>query len=119
MSRPSPKRRRADRKQIVARNHDLFEKAVDAHRAGDREQARQLYRQVLATQPRHAEACHLLGFAEFQSSHFPAAVEYLKRAVVSRPDNPEFHNNLALAYLGSKQLDAATRHATEARDLGY
>jgi protein O-GlcNAc transferase len=117
----SQKRREAERgrKQLFARATELFDKAIQAHRSGELAGARELYRNVIAAQPRHAEALHLLGFAEFQSSEFVAAIKHLEAAIALCPENGEFHNNLALAYMAAGQLALATQHATKARELGH
>jgi tetratricopeptide (TPR) repeat protein len=103
----------------VARCDVLFHRAKEAHRAGNRESARQLYQLVLANLPRHADASHLLGFAEFQSGLFESSITHLERAVELRPENGEFQHNLGLAYLATGGTERALRQANEALRLGY
>lgn len=54
---------------------------MEHHRAGRLAEAEQMYRQVLATHPRHAGAVHLLGLVAFQNGKHDAAVDYLKQAI--------------------------------------
>lgn len=115
----SHKRRHAERSQVRDRAAEMFATACAEHRNGKLPEAKSLYRKLLTFQPRHADARHLLGFAEFQSSQFTAAVEHLTAAVGLRPEDAEFRNNLALAYLASEQLEAAQSEAAQARDLGH
>ena len=43
-----------------------FDLAVRHHQAGHLQQAEQLYRQILAQQPGHADALHMLGLIAHQ-----------------------------------------------------
>ena len=122
MSGPQSQKRRVkerERKLLFSTSAELFEVAKEAHRNGELDRACELYRKVIGAQPNHADALHLLGFAEFQSARFAAAIPHLQAAVSLSPENGEFHNNLALAHLAFRQLTEATHHVAEARRLGY
>jgi tetratricopeptide (TPR) repeat protein len=97
----------------------IWELALESHRAGDLERAKQLYARHLEKRPSDAAALHLLGFAEFQSLRFDRAIELIQSAVQLRPEEAEYHNNLALACLADCQLDPARQHAADARRLGH
>ncbi len=58
-----------------------FERAVDLHRQGQLAQARVLYEQVLAIEPQHFDALHLLGVIAYQAKQLPAALDLLNRAM--------------------------------------
>jgi len=81
---------------------ELFRAGWEAHRAGDLHAAAELYRRVLATDPRHADAIYLLGVAAHQIGNFAAAAELAARALAIAPERAEFHNlrGMALASLG-------------------
>jgi hypothetical protein len=46
--------------------HDDFPTAFDHHRHGRLNQAAQLYRAILAHDPQHCDALHLLGVVAYQ-----------------------------------------------------
>ena len=54
-----------------------FQLAVQHHQAGRLPQAEQLYRQILAQEPGHADAMHLLGVIAAQLGRNDAAVELI------------------------------------------
>lgn len=64
------------------------------HVAGQLNQAQAIYSQVLNTDPRHAEAMHLLGLICFQSGAPDRAIALLRRSIDLRPDEPHFYKNL-------------------------
>jgi len=73
-----------------------FDSAVQAHKAGDLPRAKQLYRQVLTDDPRHADALHYLGLLVRRQGHPEQAVEYIRQALRLRPDLVEAHYNLGM-----------------------
>jgi tetratricopeptide (TPR) repeat protein len=68
--------------------------AVKHHQGGQFAQAEQIYRQVLAVDPRQFDAWHLLGLALHQQGHSDDALQHLKEALRLRPDSSEAHYNL-------------------------
>jgi protein O-GlcNAc transferase len=94
-----------------------FELAVDHHQAGRIAEAEKLCRQIVAANPGHAEAWHLLGVMALQSANTIAASEYLQRAAVLAPQDAEIHNNLAIALKNSDQFAAALEHFRSATRL--
>jgi len=77
---------------------NLFELALERHRAGQLPDAEALYRQVLAQDPNHAASAFLLGGIALGSGLLPAAVELLRHATTLEPTNAAYHANLAEAY---------------------
>jgi predicted O-linked N-acetylglucosamine transferase (SPINDLY family) len=71
-----------------------FTDAVRNHQAGRLAEAEKLYRQVLATQPNHAEALHLLGVLAHQSGRLDLAIECYQRSLTARPNQADLHNHL-------------------------
>ncbi len=86
---------------------DLFGQAVRHHQAGEAEQAEASYRRVLALQPRHADALHLLGLLAFEAGRHDRARELIGRAIRIEPDRPPYHFNLGNVLAASGQPDAA------------
>jgi tetratricopeptide (TPR) repeat protein len=71
--------------------------AVEHHQASRLQAAEQIYRQILALQPHHADAWHLLGVINAQTGNYQLAVEYIYRALAVRPDWAEAQANLGNA----------------------
>ncbi len=63
----------------------LFRQGQQLHMAGRLGEAEQLYRQVLAVAPRHAEALHALGALALQSGNPALADTLLSQAIALRP----------------------------------
>jgi tetratricopeptide (TPR) repeat protein len=95
----------------------LFAAALQNHRQRRMGEAEGLYRQVLAVDPNHVDALHMLGVLAYQAGRPEAAVDLIGRAIALRGENPSFHNNIgeALRYLG--RLDEAIAHFTKATEL--
>ncbi|MGD0390624.1 MAG: tetratricopeptide repeat protein [Tepidisphaeraceae bacterium] len=84
-----------------------FDLATRHHRAGRLHQAEQLYRQVLARQPKHAGAMQFLGVIAHQVGRNDMAVDLIHRAIALNPDNADAHNNLGNALKDKGQLNEA------------
>ncbi|WP_084536795.1 tetratricopeptide repeat protein [Azospirillum halopraeferens] len=85
--------------------------AVAHHRAGRLQDAARAYDAVLALQPRHADALHLLGVLAIQAGQPATAVELIGRAIAQAGDIADYHDNLgsALAAAG-RPADAVAAH---------
>ena len=94
-----------------------FAAALQSHRQHRMAEAENLYRQVLAFDPNHVDALHMLGVLAYQAGKPEAAVDMIGRAIALHGENPSFHNNIgeALRYLG--RLDEAVAHFTKATEL--
>ena len=84
-----------------------FELAVQHHQAGRLAEADALYRQILAAEPRHADAMHLLGVIAHQMGRNEAAVDLIRQAIALTPGSPEFHSNFGEVCRATGQLDQA------------
>jgi tetratricopeptide (TPR) repeat protein len=80
-----------------------FATALQLFRGGNSLAAAQMCQRILATDPDHPEAAHLLGVLRLQEGAAQEAVEWIGRAVVARPNVPDFHLDLAEAYRVSGQ----------------
>ena len=90
--------------------------ALQHHQAGRLAEAEAIYRQILAADPRHADAMHLLGVIAHQVGRNDVAVEMILKAIALAPANPAFHSNLGEPYRQLGRLDdaiAAYRRAIE------
>jgi protein O-GlcNAc transferase len=92
----------------------LMQAGYAHHMAGRLQEAEQLYRQVLALDPNHAEACHLLGALACQLKQYDAAIPLMSRAVELNPRHAIFRSNFGETLRQAGQLERAEaefRHA--------
>jgi protein O-GlcNAc transferase len=84
-------------------------RAADHLRANKLPEAEVLFRQVVAQNPRHADALHLLGCTLSKAGRSTEAIDLIRRAIAADPRQSVFHNNLGLALLAAgKQEEAVT-----------
>jgi predicted O-linked N-acetylglucosamine transferase (SPINDLY family) len=81
--------------------------AVAHHQAGRLTEAETLYRQILAQQPDHADAMHLLGVVAGQTGRPDLAEELMRGAIRIKPDLAQAHNNLGFVLARKGYLDEA------------
>jgi predicted O-linked N-acetylglucosamine transferase (SPINDLY family) len=91
--------------------------AVQHHQAGRFQAAEQVYRQILAVEPNHVEALHLLGVIAYQVGKHEVAVQYIQRAIGLHSTEPSFHNNLGNAFKEQGKLDEAVACYRRALEL--
>jgi tetratricopeptide (TPR) repeat protein len=96
---------------------DVLSAALGLHQQGRLDEAEALYQQLLAADPGHAEALHMLGVLAHQRGRPPQAVELMTRALALQPDNVPCQLNLAEAYRATGDLDRASAHCREALRL--
>jgi protein O-GlcNAc transferase len=87
------------------------------HERGELPQAEALYRQVLALEPTHPDALHLLGLIAYQAGRFDVAVDLMTRAIQQRGDVPHFHSNLGAALKEQGRIQEAVNHFRKALRL--
>ena len=90
--------------------------AVACHGAGQLPRAEQIYRQVLALDPRNADVLHLLGVIATQSGKHDEAAECILQAIRLNPNDAAYFGNLGLVYQELHRLDEAA--SVDDDDLG-
>jgi tetratricopeptide (TPR) repeat protein/SAM-dependent methyltransferase len=86
---------------------DIFATAVQFHHAGRLAEAEQLYRRVLAAEPRHADSLHRLGVIAYQAGQPASAVELIRQAIAQRAGSAPYHLHLGLALGALGRIDEA------------
>ena len=76
---------------------EALKQALEHHQAGRRREAETLYREVLAHDPRNADALHLLGMLAYESGRHATATSYLAEAISVNPRVAPFHHGLGTA----------------------
>ena len=87
--------------------NDLIQQGLQHHNAGRIEEAKLLYEQALAVNPKHPDALHLLGLTALQSGSPGRAAELIRAAIAGQRKNPAFHANLAAALTELGEWDDA------------
>ena len=91
----------------TSRTRLSFEDALNAgiqfHQAGRLQDAENIYRQLLAVQPRHPEVLHLMGVCAHQKGDHATAVKLIEAAVDIQPGHPAAHNSLGAVLLALGQ----------------
>jgi tetratricopeptide (TPR) repeat protein len=85
----------------------LLEIGLRHHRAGQLAQAENVYGQILARDPGHGDALHLLGIIASETRRPGLAVELMRRAVSANPAVAGFHNDLGNALRGAGRTEEA------------
>ncbi|MGA3065283.1 MAG: tetratricopeptide repeat protein [Tepidisphaeraceae bacterium] len=88
-------------------HEQAFDLAVRHHQAGRLQEAEEIYRRILAEQPKHCGALHYLGVVSHQKGQFDVAVDLIRQALVQSPDDAEILGNLGNALRSNGQLDEA------------
>ena len=95
----------------------VFALALTHHQRGQIAEAETLYRQVLAANPRHAEALHFSGVAALQQSRLETAAELIERSLALREDDAQAHYHLGLVMGGLQRFEQAAAHNRRALAL--
>jgi predicted O-linked N-acetylglucosamine transferase (SPINDLY family) len=85
----------------------LFAAAIQHHQVGQLAQAESLYRQILASEPRHVEALRMLAFLGHQTGHNVQARELVARAISIEPARAESHLTLGIIFAAEGRIDEA------------
>lgn len=96
---------------------DALNAAIQLHQAGRLQDAENVYRQVLAVQPRHPEALHLMGLCAHQKGDHATAAKLIRTALEIQPAHPAAHNSLGAVQLALGQAGAALEALQRAVEL--
>jgi tetratricopeptide (TPR) repeat protein len=91
-----------------------FDQAVALHQGRRLVEAEEIYRRILALEPQHAGALHLLGVIDIQRGRHADAVAKIAAALARNPRAAPFHGNYATALQALGRLDEAQKHYQEA-----
>lgn len=91
----------------AAQEADIFAAAFQAHQAGRFDAAAQLYGQVLAANPRHADSLNLLGAVTLKQGDAKAAIDLIGRAIALDATASTYRYNLGMSLEAAGQLEEA------------
>ncbi|MGO8744451.1 MAG: tetratricopeptide repeat protein [Thermoguttaceae bacterium] len=101
----------------MATTAELLAIAVQHHQAGRLQAAERMYRQILAVEPNHADALHLLGVIARQAGKHEVAVKYIGRAIALNANAAFFHTSLGNALMEQGKLEEAVACYRRALEL--
>jgi tetratricopeptide (TPR) repeat protein len=85
---------------------DALKRALNLHSTNRLEEAKALYRDILAENPDEANTLNLLGVLTAQEGHFDDAIGFIQKAL-SISEHPMFLNNLGTVFLSKKEYERA------------
>lgn len=85
----------------------MLNAAMASHQKGLLQQAKAGYEALLAAQPQHYQALHLLGLVAVQTGNFAVAVDLIGKAIDIYPYDADFFANRGLALQQLQLLEAA------------
>lgn len=91
--------------------------AIAQHKAGQLSVAEDLYRKIIALEPRVADAQHLLGAVLYQRSQHEEAMQYVEQAMSLRQDQSFYYNTRGRIHLALGNLDQAVADIQRAVEL--
>ncbi|MGA3067138.1 MAG: tetratricopeptide repeat protein [Tepidisphaeraceae bacterium] len=95
---------------------EALQMGLRRHKAGQLEEAENIYRRILATEPTQSDALHLLGLLAYQVGNKGAGLELIEQAIRIEPGVSEYHSNrgMVLASMGrNAEAVEAYRRAIE------
>ena len=96
-----------------------LQKGIEAHKAGQVQEAAQLYMGILKALPRHPDANHNLGVLAASLNQLDAALPLLKAALDADPAIEQFWISYIDALIKEKQLKHAKRVIQLAKTAGF
>lgn len=109
--------REASDAAAASRLAGIIERGIGLHESGRLVEAETLYREVLAADPRNADALHLLGVVQHQRGDHTAALLSINAAIPARPSSALFHFNLGNLLVALDETEAAADSFSEATRL--
>jgi tetratricopeptide (TPR) repeat protein len=86
---------------------EALESALQLHRSGRLEEAREIYQQLLAASPDQPNTIHLLGLTYLRGSDWRDGAALIEQAIALKPRTPVFHYNLGVCWRDHGEFDAA------------
>lgn len=94
-----------------------LQEAIALHQEGRLDEAQTLYRKILESHPKHADALNLLATISLQKGDFRPAITLLHKAISLQPKRADYYSNLGSAERGVGELDKAINSFLKALTL--
>nr|WP_315488114.1 tetratricopeptide repeat protein [uncultured Rhodoferax sp.] len=92
----------------------MLNSAIALHQKGQLQQAKVGYEAILAVEPAHYQALHLLGLVAVQTGDYAGAVDLIGKAIDIFSHDADFYANRGLALQQLQQFEAAVTHYNQA-----
>ncbi len=86
---------------------EAMQMAVQYHQTGDLPQAEAIYRQILAVQPNHSDALHLLGLITYHAQDYEESIRLIQQAIWTNSNIANYHNSLGNVLRNQGRLNEA------------
>jgi len=96
---------------------DTLQSALAHQRRGDHAGAIALLEKVLAANPDHSDAHHLMGLSLQAQGNAAAALAAIRRAIEIKPTEPMFHTNAGAVAVAAGDVGAAIAHYRHALEI--
>jgi len=84
-----------------------IQSAIKHHRAGNLQQAEDLYKKILKKQPENVDVLHMLGVVYSDLGNYELAIKHIKKALHYNPTNYHAYYNLGNAFRDNRQPEEA------------
>ena len=106
-------------RRINAKNmNDIFQSAIESHKSGRLREAEQLYKSVLAEEPKHSHANHNLGVLLVSVGYLSNALPYLRVALDQDPTVHQFWLSYIDALIKLGRVEMASEAICDGRQAG-
>ncbi|OHC69807.1 MAG: hypothetical protein A3H93_12600 [Rhodocyclales bacterium RIFCSPLOWO2_02_FULL_63_24] len=85
----------------------LFERALEHHKAGRLAESKQLYDEILALDPKHADSLHLSGMVAYAGGDLATAASLIEKAIKLEPGGDIYLGNLGNVLSAQGRSDEA------------
>jgi tetratricopeptide (TPR) repeat protein len=98
--------------------NQVLQQAVDAHKAGQLQEAHRLYAAILKVQPKHPDANHNTGLLTVGFGKIELALPFFKTALEANPSNAQFWYSHIVALIKLERLIDAKVLLDQAKSKG-
>ena len=98
--------------------NQVLQQAVDAHKAGQSQEAHRLYAAILKVQPKHPDANHNTGLLTVGFGKIELALPFFKTALEANPSNAQFWYSHIVALIKLERLIDAKALLDQAKSKG-
>jgi protein O-GlcNAc transferase len=98
--------------------NQALQQAVDAHKAGQSQEAHRLYAAILKVQPKHPDANHNTGLLTVGFGKIELALPFFKTALETNPSNAQFWYSHIVALIKLERLTDAKALLDQAKSKG-
>ena len=99
--------------------NQVLKQAVDAHKAGQLQEAHRLYAAILKVKPKHPDANHNTGLLTVGFGKIELSLPFFKTALESNPDNAQFWYSHIVALIKLERLLDAKVLLDQAKNKGF